>query len=155
MLLAGLSQTTGFHLLLIQQAAQASDTFFLRCQALLELFGSSSRSDMRLGLHCFHQFFQALTRNGITQMVKTSQPHSLSLGARQAEPRQLIPQLYTVIHPPEGNLQVVGAGRAHGLSPQQVMHHSRNEWLAECSDDFSTAAIVSSSQASSAPLTPL
>jgi hypothetical protein len=145
-LLTCLPQTTGFRLLLIQQAACTSRTGRLCFHTLLDQFRSSPGSQMLLRLRCFYQLLQALTRHRIAGMVKAGQPQALASGPRQADPRQLIPQLHTVIHPTEGSFRVARAGGTDRLAdeiqikhnrrpaPQQIVHHTRNEGLAKGSD---------------------
>jgi hypothetical protein len=105
-LLAGLSPTIGFRLLL-QQAACAGRADLLHLYSLLDQFGSPPRLQMSLLLRRFRQFLQAPGRDGIPRMVKTRQPHSLASDIRQADPRQLILQLHTIVHPTQGHFWVI------------------------------------------------
>jgi hypothetical protein len=105
-LLAGLSQTIGFRLLL-QQAACAGRADLLHLYSLLDQFGSPPRPQMSLLLHRFRQFLQVPGRNGIPRMVKAGQPHSLALDIHHANPRQRIPELHTIVHPTQGHFRVI------------------------------------------------
>jgi hypothetical protein len=105
-LLAGLSQTIGFRLLL-QQAACAGRADLLHLYSLLDQFGSPPRLQMSLLLRRFRQFLQAPGQDGIPWMVKAGQPHSLASDIHQANPHQVMLQLHTIVHPTQGHFRVI------------------------------------------------